>query len=706
MSKAIFITATDTGVGKTIVTCGIGLSFRKKGLNVGVMKPFQSAGADADFLIKTLEIKDEKELVNSYYAKDPVAPIVALRRANLEVSLEKIFATYQELQKRHDFLIVEGVGGLLTPLAKNYLICDLIRDLDIPLLIVARPSLGTLNHTLLTYKYAQDYGLDVRGVIINGLKSRGLAEKTNPLVLKEFGAPLLGIISYIKNVKSKAGLLKLEREFAKNVDVGIFLQEIASSASVARLRNDSGGSLRGAQATKQSHSAVLARKDKEFLWHPFTQMQDWLKDEPLVIEEAKGVYLKDTQGRWYLDGVSSLWVNVHGHRHPAINAAVKRQLNKLEHSTLLGLSNIPAIELAEKLVNIAPAELKKVFYSESGSTAVEIALKMAYQYWQHLGLPKTKFIHLENSYHGDTIGAVSVGGIDLFHKIYKNLLFESFKADSPYCYRCPKGKNYPLCAFECLDSLKEILEKHYETCAALIVEPLVQAAGGILVWPVGIYKEMERLCREYNILLIADEVAVGFGRTGAMFASEVEDVCPDILCLAKGITGGYLPLAATLTTQKIFDAFLSEYKEQKTFFHGHTYTGNPLSCAAALANLDIFKKEKTLERLQFKISLLKEELEKFKDLKSVGDIRQKGFIAGIELVKDKKTREPYPWEDGIGIKVCQKAREFAVLLRPLGNVIVIIPPLSINGKEFKNLLSAAIRAIHEVTYSAASSSIR
>ena len=415
--------------------------------------------------------------------------------------------------------------------------------MDVPALIVARAGLGTLNHTLLTQRYALDCGIKVKGVIINAYQGRDSAEKTNPQALKEFlDVPLLGIIPRIKNVKSKNGLSVLAKEAQNNIDLKAMLKE------------------------EKPSFRELTEADKKYLWHPFTQMKDWLKDEPLIIEEAKESYLKDTNGKWYLDGVASLWVNVHGHRKREIGSAVKRQLNKVSHSTLLGLGNVPSIELAKELISIAPNGLTKVFYSDSGSSAVEIALKMAYQYWQYLDKSKTRFIHLDNAYHGDTIGSVSVGGMDLFHKVYKGLLFESYQADSPYCYRCPKGKSYPLCNFECLDELKSILKQNSDSIAGLIVEPLVQAAAGMLVWPPGIYKEMSRLCKEHNVLLIADEVAVGFGRTGKMFASEWEGVSPDILCLAKGITGGYLPLAATLTTQKIFDAFLGEYKEQKPSF--------------------------------------------------------------------------------------------------------------------------------------------
>ncbi len=670
LSKAIFITGTDTGVGKTVISCAIGLALKKKGIDAGFMKPFQCSGDDSAFLLKSLGIKDEKRLVNPYYAQEPLAPYVAFKRAKRKIDLEKIFSAYKELAKRHEFLIIEGIGGLLTPIKENYWLADLIKDLDIPAIIIARAGLGTLSHTLLTQRYAFDYGINVKGVILNGLKGKTLAEKTNPQTLKKFlDAPLLAVMPFINKVRSKNGLRILAREAEKRIALNSLLKE------------------------ERAQTQRLIQEDKKYIWHPFTQMKDWLKDEPLVIEEARGCCLKDTEGRRYLDGVSSLWVNVHGHRKREIDSALVRQINKLSHSTLLGLSHRPAIGLARELIKIAPRGLAKVFYSDDGSTAVEIALKMAYQYWRNSGAPKTKFIHLENSYHGDTIGSVSVGGMDLFHKAYKNLLFDSYKAESPYCYRCPRDKTYPLCDSECLNGLKEILERNHSSIAALIVEPLVQAAAGMLVWPEGIYKEMAKLCKKYDVLLIADEVAVGFGRTGTMFASEQEGVTPDILCLAKGITGGYLPLAATLTTQKIFDGFLGEYQEQKTFFHGHTYTGNPLACAAALANLELFRKEKTLERLQPKIKFITEGLEQFKELEHVGDIRQKGFMAGIELVKDKKTKEPYPWEEKIGIKVCRKAREYGVILRPLGNVIVLMPPLAINKDELRQLLDAAYMAI-------------
>jgi adenosylmethionine-8-amino-7-oxononanoate aminotransferase len=396
----------------------------------------------------------------------------------------------------------------------------------------------------------------------------------------------------------------------------------------------------------------------------------------LIIDSADGIYLYGIDGDIYMDGVSSLWVNVHGHRHARIDAALKKQVDKLSHSTFLGLSNTPAIELAKRLVEIAPEGLKKVFYSDNGSTAVEIAIKMAYQYWQNTGLKKkTHLVHLSNSYHGDTLGSVSVGGIDLFHKVYRKLIFKTIAL---------KGQGW-----EAVEELEKLLKSRSNSIAALVVEPLLQGAAGMLVWPEGILKKMRELTRKYNVFLIADEVATGFGRTGKMFACEHEGVTPDFLCLAKGITGGYLPLAATLTTQKVYEGFLFDYKDQKTFFHGHTYTGNPLACAAALANLEVFQKERTLAKLGPKIKFLAKSLKMFYNLPSVTDVRQKGFMAGIEL----KGRI----EDRVGAKVCQRVRKYGVILRPLGNVIVLMPPLSISIEELDFLLMATYRAIEEIT---------
>ena len=442
----------------------------------------------------------------------------------------------------------------------------------------------------------------------------------------------------------------------------------------------------------------LEEWDKRYLWHPFTQMKDYEAQEPLIVERAEGVYLVDIHGRRYIDGVSSLWVNVHGHRHPSIDRAVREQLERVAHSTLLGLSNPPAIELAKRLVEIAPEGLTRVFYSDNGATAVEVALKMAFQYWQHKGeRQRTRFISFENAYHGDTLGAVSVGGIDLFHRIFSPLLFPTYRVKAPYCYRCPEGLQYPGCGLACLRALEETLKRHHRECAALIIEPVVQGAAGMIVHPPGFLRRVRELCTEYGVLMIADEVATGFGRTGRMFACEHEGVTPDLMCVAKGITGGYLPLAATLTTEEIYEAFLGEYHEFKTFFHGHTYTGNPLACAAACANLEVFEKERTLERMATKVELLAKWLKEFWSLPHVGDVRQKGFMVGVELVADRKTKEPFPPQMKVGQKVILEARRQGVVIRPLGDVIVLMPPLAIPEGELERLVEVVHDAIKKVT---------
>jgi len=439
----------------------------------------------------------------------------------------------------------------------------------------------------------------------------------------------------------------------------------------------------------------LEEADKKYVWHPFTQMQEWEAETPLIITEGQDCFIKDIYGRWYLDGVSSLWVNIFGHRKKEIDDAIRDQLGKIAHSTMLGLSNAPAIELSEKLVNVVnqsfgqaegPAPIK-VFYSDNGSTAVEVALKMAFQYWKHRGFTgKNSFLSLNNAYHGDTLGAVSVGGVDIFHNAFGPLLFKTFKSPSPYCYRCELGGDCTTCGLACAKKMEDTLRHHHDEIAAVIIEPLVQAAGGMIIAPQGYLREIRRLCSKYHVLLIADEVATGFGRTGKMFACEHEAVVPDIMCLSKGITGGYMPLAVTLATEEIYTAFLGEFRELKTFFHGHSYTGNPLACAAALACLDIFKKEATLKNLRPKTAILQERLNDISGLAHVGDVRNKGLMAGIEMVKNKETREPYAWEDKTGWKVAHYARNNGVIIRPLGNVIVIMPPLSISNENLTQML--------------------
>ena len=434
------------------------------------------------------------------------------------------------------------------------------------------------------------------------------------------------------------------------------------------------------------------------IWHPFTQMADWKKDDPIVIERGEGNYLFDTDGNRYFDGVSSLWVNLFGHRRKEIDDAVRAQLDLLAHSTFLGLSHPPAIELAEKLLALAPPGLSRVFYSDNGSTAMEIAIKMAFQYWRQKGNGEKKktFLTLSEAYHGDTIGSISAGGIELFHKIFRPLLFSTRRIPTPHCYRCPFGLSRPSCGLHCADRMEEEIHTAADSLAAAIVEPLVQGAAGMLMMPEGYLGRLRAVTRQCGVLLVCDEVATGFCRTGTMFACEQEGVSPDILALAKGLTGGYLPLAATLTTEEIYRMFLGRYEEYKTFFHGHSYTANPLGCAAALGTLSIFEGEDIPARVSALSAIMAMSLSRLAGQPNVGDIRQKGLMAGIEIVADRKTKERFPPELRLGQKMVRKAREKGILLRPLGDVIVLMPPLSSTESEVEGLVDVTAWAIGEV----------
>jgi adenosylmethionine-8-amino-7-oxononanoate aminotransferase len=441
--------------------------------------------------------------------------------------------------------------------------------------------------------------------------------------------------------------------------------------------------------------------DHTYLWHPFTQMQEWMAEEPCIISQGDGHYLVDVQGRKYLDGVSSLWCNIHGHRKKVLDDAVKAQLDHLAHSTFLGLSHPPGIQLAQNLIEIAPKGLQRVFYSDSGATAVEIALKMAVQYWQLKGEKKrTQVASLAESYHGDTIGAMSVGYSEIFHHFHLPLLFPVLRINPPHGFRYLKRLSEEEALKSAIREAEEKLTQKKDSLAALILEPLMQGAAGMWSQPPGFVWALREICRRNKILFIADEVATGFGRTGKMLACEHEDVCPDVLCLGKGITAGYLPLAATVTTEEIFSAFLGEYKEFKTFFHGHTYTGNPLACAVALASLELFKQENIIERMQPRIAYLKRRLKQdFLPLAHVADIRQWGFMVGIELAEDKNERRRYPPEARTGHKVILESRKRGVMIRPLGDVIILMPPLTISDDELKTLLDVTYDCIQVVTES-------
>ncbi|OGS45573.1 MAG: adenosylmethionine--8-amino-7-oxononanoate transaminase [Elusimicrobia bacterium RIFOXYD2_FULL_34_15] len=429
------------------------------------------------------------------------------------------------------------------------------------------------------------------------------------------------------------------------------------------------------------------KKDSRYIWHPYTQMKDCEKLPPILIERAKGIKLYDDKGKFYYDTISSWWCNVHGHNHSQIKEAIKKQLNSLEHILFAGFTHKPAILLSEKLISISPESLTKVFFSDNGSTAVEVALKMSFQYWRNIDKRrKTKFISLDYAYHGDTFGAMSVSGVNIFNKTFSRLFFKSYKIPSPYCYRCPLSKSKVICNIDCIKYLEDILKEKSEEISAFILEPMVMAAGGMIIYPKEYLKKASLLCKKYNIHLIVDEVATGFGRTGKMFACEHADINPDFMCLSKGITSGYLPLGITLTTEKIYNAFYDDYTKKKTFYHGHTYTANPISCSAAISSLEIFKNEQTLKKINQIVPLFHSKLEKFKNLSYIGDVRYLGMIGALELVKNKKTKEPFRFNERIGYKIYENGLRRNIILRPLGNIIYLFLPLCVKEKDIEDII--------------------
>ncbi len=449
----------------------------------------------------------------------------------------------------------------------------------------------------------------------------------------------------------------------------------------------------GAARTRRLQAA-----DRQVLWHPFTQMQDWLEREDFpVIEEAQGCWLRDTEGRSYLDGVSSLWCNLHGHREEAIDRAIREQLARVAHSTFLGLSHAPGIELAQRLLAALPRGLTRVFYSDCGATAVEAALKIAFQYMAQTGRPgRTRFAALDAAYHGDTVGSVSLGGIEAMHGLFAPLRFPVVRIPAPHCYRCPLGLRREACGLACADQMDRTLQQEAPTLAGFVIEPLVQGAAGMLVHPAGYLARVRQACDRHGVLLIADEVATGFGRTGTLLACQQEAVVPDLLCLAKGISGGYLPLAATVSTEPVFEAFLGAPDSGRALLHGHTYTGNPLACAAGLASLRLLL-ERALPRLPALCAHLAALLQQHvAPLPQVGDIRRCGMMVGIELVQDPARRLPYPPTLRLGHQVIREARRNGVIIRPLGDVVVLMPPLAISEDELETLVRTTAASIEAV----------
>jgi adenosylmethionine---8-amino-7-oxononanoate aminotransferase len=684
----VFVTGTDTGVGKTRVAAGLVRAWRRRGVAAVPWKPFASgvdpdrltAGEDADLLRRAAGYgADALESLSPCRLAEPLAPAVAAQRAGISISPADVLA--RRPAEGH-VEVVEGCGGLVVPLAPGYDGRDLCWDLDLPLLVVARPGLGTLNHTALTVEAACDAGLDVLGVIVCHLPDDpDLAARTNLDALRRHcRAPLLGAVRHVEDADDVDALADA---VDAALDLDALLAAVRERASTERARR-------------------LAAADRRHLWHPFTQMRTWMRDETVLVKRAKGSVLFTAEDDELIDGVASLWTTVHGHREPAIDAAVRAQLGKVAHTTLLGLANVPSIECAEALLGIAPRNLSRVFYSDSGSSAVEVALKMAFQRAAQTGEPqRRRFVRFDGAYHGDTVGAVSVGGIELFHRIFGPLLFASIACPAPYAYRRPDGMSEGDYAAASLAAFEEVLRTQGHEVAAVVVEPVMQGAAGMIPQPPGWLPRVAAATKAAGALLVCDEVATGFGRTGRMFAVEHEGIEPDVLCVAKGLSGGYLPVAATLTTEAVFEAFLGEPHENRTFFHGHTYTGNPLACAAALANLRLMHERGTVAEAARKGELLGDLLEEFVlPLTEVGDVRRRGLMVGVELVRDRETKESFDPRSRVGWRVCEAALESGVRIRPLGDVLVLMPPLGIEDGQLRRLVlgvrDALVRTVAEL----------
>lgn len=675
------VIGTDTGVGKTLVSLGLLRCFRSWNLQIRAVKPLESGGqADAQALADLEGRPLEKVLMRSL--KEPMAPLSAARREGLKIKKEAVLNfIFQDNQP----VLVEGAGGLLVPYCEDGLLADLIKESGLPVLVVARAGLGTVNHSLLTVEALRARAIPCLGLVLNGARGEDATEGLNADLLEEFGdVSVLAELPWLGDTSEST--LDLSQQAEKHLGTDR-LKEILSAAVAGQ----------EIESKFQPLKTDLEDLDRKRVWHPFTAMKEYEEEIPIIIESAEGSYLTDIHGKKYLDGVSSLWVALHGHRHPLIDNAIRTQLEKVSHSTLLGMANVPSVLLADQLVQRTPKGLSRVFYSDSGSEAVEIALKMAFQYWKNKGEDRPLFVAPGDAYHGDTVGAVSIGGIEQFHEVFRPLLFEVKRTAAPYCYRCPLAKTYPDCGIACAEEVDKVLAENKGRVSAFVIEPAMQGAAGMQALPQGYLGRVREICTQRGVLLVADEVAVGFGRTGTLFACEQEDVAPDLLALAKGLSGGVLPLGATLATEEIYSAFLADPSAGKTFFHGHTYTGNQLGCAAALASLEIFDSEDTLKGVVERAKLMEKLMaDLILPLKGVGDIRQRGLMAGIELVADKKTRRAFPSEKRMGRQVCLKTRERGVLIRPLGDVVVLVPPLNIDFKDLELLVESVAYGIREI----------
>jgi adenosylmethionine-8-amino-7-oxononanoate aminotransferase len=661
--RIVAITGTGTGVGKTVLAAALCAALRRRGMDCRAIKTVATGvppGADAEdaVLLGGAMGTAASEAVLATFAL-PRSPLAAAAAEGRELDVEALARSIEAAAAGCDLLLVEGVGGLLVPLAARHTVRDLLRRLDADVVIAALAGLGTINHTALTVEAALGSGLRLIGVVLVdavGDEPAFVAENAAQIA-DQCGVPVLGVLPHLDD--------------ATDIDA---LADAAGALDLSALT-----------APRPDASEAVVAADRRHLWHPFTQTSDWREEAPLVIRSGDGSWLRDEAGHRYLDGISSLWCTVHGHAHPALDRAAREQLGRIAHSTFLGQTHAPGALLAEELAEVAPPGLTRVFYCEAGAAAVEAALRIALLAQRHAGHPeRSRFVALGDAYHGDTAGAVSVGRSEPFHTGLDPILFPARTVPSPHLDEAGS-----------LRALSDLLDREGDRVAALIVEPRVQAAAGMLTHSDRWLAEAAALARRHGALLIADEVATGFGRTGDLFASGGAGVAPDILCLGKGLTGGYLPLSAVLTTEELFDRFTAPYAEHRTLYYGHTYTGNPVACAVARASLRLFEEEGTLASARRLAATLAGLLaERVAPMPGVFEIRSRGVMTGIELRGGATPLDPAL---RTGRRVILAARRRGVVVRPLGDVVVLNPPLTMTDVEAEILVSAVAGAIAEVT---------
>jgi adenosylmethionine---8-amino-7-oxononanoate aminotransferase len=677
--RLLGIVGTDTGVGKTTVTAALARALRARGWRVGAVKaiatgvPPGCAGEDAELLALATGARPLDCLALGLAL--PRSPLAAARAEATRIDVDELIgAIRRRATPDLDLLLVEGAGGLLVPVTESVTIGDVLRRLGAGVLVVARAGLGTVNHSVLTVEACRSLGLSVVGVVLNDVDGAaaavdpGFAAENEAQIADQCRPPMLGVLARSE---------RPDELDAEPLDLGL---------------------LERALRTPPADVDEIVRLDRAHVWHPFTQTSEWTDESPLVISHGEGCRLTDAEGNEYLDAIASLWANVHGHRHPRLDAALREQAGRIAHATFLGQTHEPAVRLAAELAAAAPAPLSRVFFSEAGAAAVEVGLRVALLAQRHRGRPRrTRFLSLAEGYHGDTAGAVSVGYSDPFHRGLQPLLAAGvLRADPPHLFRVRDGLAAEAAEAASLALLAEALSRHGDEVAAVVLEPRVQGAAGMLVHSDGWLRQVAQAVRSAGALLLCDEVAVGFGRTGDLFASAGAGIAPDIMALGKGLTGGYLPMSATLVSDELFDLFTAPYAEHRTLYYGHTYSANPLSCAVARASLAAFREEGTLDAGRRLAARLAGRLAEVAVLPHVAEVRQRGVMIGVELCEDG-LGHPFDPTLRVGRRVILAARRRGVIVRPLGDVVVVNPPLVMGDHDADRVVQVLAESIVEVT---------